>query len=283
MPTSSQGEKKILDACCGSRMFWFDKRHRNALYIDNRVMAPTKQTNGATIEVAPDTVMDFRKMDFPDETFSLVVFDPPQIIKRGGKRSWMAEKYGELDRKTWKTDLAAGFAECFRVLKNEGVLIFKWNETDIVLSEVLALTQEKPLFGHKSGKQSKTHWVTFMKLTNPMTSNPLEKKCCEKCWYAHHPIKGIGPWCCNENCLCHTPESFNWRSELQRLWQTTREHEGKYAKVKDFISSVEQHAIRKTEERVVREILSLEPMSHYHITLIESYAKSKGITINSTE
>ena len=48
----------------------------------------------------------------------------------------MAEKYGELDRKTWPDDIRKGLAECFRVLKPDGVLIFKWNETDILLREV---------------------------------------------------------------------------------------------------------------------------------------------------
>jgi hypothetical protein len=156
--------KKILDACCGSRMFWFDKKNPHALYVDNRTMAPKKQTNGATITVAPDVVMDFRKLDLPDNTFALVVFDPPHIFKRGGKESWMKEKYGELDRATWKDDLRAGFAECLRVLRPEGTLIFKWSEFDIPLKDVLALAPCKPLFGHPSGKQSKTHWVAFMKL-----------------------------------------------------------------------------------------------------------------------
>lgn len=156
-------QKKILDVCCGSRMFWFNKKHPDALYLDNRTLPPTKQTNGATITVAPDVVMDFRKLNLPDNNFALVVFDPPHIIKRGGKRSWMAEKYGELSRATWRDDIRAGLAECFRVLRPEGVLIFKWNETDILLREVLELTLEKPLFGHPSGKASKTHWVTFMK------------------------------------------------------------------------------------------------------------------------
>ena len=156
--------KRILDVCCGSRMFWFDKKHPDALYLDNRTLPPTLQTNGATITVSPDKLMDFRKLDLPDDQFALVVFDPPHIIRRGGKRSWMSEKYGELDRKSWREDIRAGFAECFRVLRPEGVLIFKWNETDILVREVLALTPEKPLFGHPSGKASKTHWLTFMKL-----------------------------------------------------------------------------------------------------------------------
>jgi|GEM_PF-4955529 len=28
--------KFILDACCGSRMFWFNKKHPNTLYMDIR-------------------------------------------------------------------------------------------------------------------------------------------------------------------------------------------------------------------------------------------------------
>ncbi|MFX7021108.1 SAM-dependent methyltransferase, partial [Acinetobacter baumannii] len=32
------------------------------------------------------------------------------------------------------------------------------------VSEVLALTDQKPLFGHISGKRSNTHWITFMKI-----------------------------------------------------------------------------------------------------------------------
>jgi hypothetical protein len=31
------------------------------------------------------------------------------------------------------------------------------------LREVLALTPEKPLYGHRSGKKAQTHWVAFLK------------------------------------------------------------------------------------------------------------------------
>ena len=64
--------------------------------------------------------------------------------------------------KKWD-DIAKGFAECFRVLATDGILIFKWAEAQVLVSELLALTDEKPLFGHKSGKREKTHWITFMK------------------------------------------------------------------------------------------------------------------------
>ena len=36
------------------------------------------------------------------------------------------------------------------------------NQGDSV-SEILALTDQQPLFGHKSGKRVNTHWMTFMK------------------------------------------------------------------------------------------------------------------------
>ena len=166
--------KMILDACCGGRMFWFDKHHSDTVFIDNRTMPPTKFSNGATLSVDPDIVMDFRKMDFADESFSLVVFDPPHVLNAGDK-SFLARKYGYLKKETWKDDLTVGFAECFRVLRPNGVLIFKWNEMHIPLKEILALTPIKPLFGNRSGRASKTHWVCFMK-TNVLDSKTNKTK-----------------------------------------------------------------------------------------------------------
>jgi len=72
-------------------------------------------------------------------------------------------KYGKLQA-SWRDDIRKGFEECFRVLANGGVLIFKWNETQIKVSEILALTDQKPVFGHISGKRANTHWITFMKM-----------------------------------------------------------------------------------------------------------------------
>ena len=153
--------KKILDVCCGGRMFWFDKHHPDTLYVDRRRLAKVKLSNGQNFEIAPDEIMDFRNLDLPDNRFNLVVYDPPHL-KGAGKNGWMAVKYGSLGTE-WREDLRRGFNECFRVLKPDGVLIFKWNETVIPLSEVLKLTAQKPLFGHPSGLRQKTHWVCFMK------------------------------------------------------------------------------------------------------------------------
>lgn len=152
--------KLILDACCGSRMMWFDRQNENTVYADKRTETHTL-CDGRSLEINPDIEMDFRDMPFIDGQFKLVVFDPPHWIKAGAQ-SWLALKYGKLNQ-DWREDIRKGFSECFRVLATDGVLIFKWNETQIKVSEILALTDQKPLFGHISGKRANTHWITFMK------------------------------------------------------------------------------------------------------------------------
>lgn len=153
-------DKKILDACCGSRMFWFDKEHPDVMYCDKRKL-DTELCDGRSLVIDPDLKVDFRDMPFEDESFRLVIFDPPHM-KDLGKDSWTAKKYGRLFP-SWEDDLRQGFSECFRVLEKDGVLVFKWNEYDIPLQRILELTENDPLIGHKSGKQSKTHWILFMK------------------------------------------------------------------------------------------------------------------------
>ena len=153
--------KNILDACCGSRMFWFDKTNENVVYMDFRKLS-TNLCDGRKLVIDPDVVGDFRNMPFDCNVFNMVVFDPPHLVNVGDN-SWLAKKYGKLNKETWQEDLKKGFSECIRVLKPGGFLVFKWNETDIPLVKILKLCTAKPLFGNKRSKQSKTHWVVFMK------------------------------------------------------------------------------------------------------------------------
>jgi SAM-dependent methyltransferase len=150
----------ILDPCCGSRMFWFDPNNQGVLFGDIRDEEHTL-CDGRALNIKPDVLMDFRDMPFADGSFRLVAFDPPHL-RKAGRESWLRKKYGILSD-DWREDLRRGFAECFRVLAPEGVLIFKWNEAQIPVREILALTDQPPLFGHKSGKRSDTHWICFMK------------------------------------------------------------------------------------------------------------------------
>lgn len=148
---------RILDACCGSRMFWYDRENKHTIYQDNRELNTTL-CDGRKLEIKPDTFGDFRKMDYADNTFDLVVFDPPHLNK-AGKNSWLAQKYGVL-ADNWQEDIKAGFEECFRVLRPFGTLVFKWNEVQIPFSEVVKLAPEEPLFGDK---RVNTRWVVFCK------------------------------------------------------------------------------------------------------------------------
>lgn len=160
--------KHVLDVCCGSRMMWLDKQYPRAVFADCRAetIAVTDNSRGnrsgqRVLVIEPDFVMDFRALPFPDGAFKLVAFDPPHLV-HAGPRSWLAAKYGRLGP-DWREDLRQGFAECFRVLEAGGTLVFKWNETQVKLKEVLALTPERPLFGQVSGRNGLTHWLVFMK------------------------------------------------------------------------------------------------------------------------
>lgn len=153
-------EKLILDACCGSKMMWFDKQNPNVVFADKRNETHIL-CDGRALEISPDIEMDFTNMPFPDNTFKLVVFDPPHLHKLG-KNSWMAKKYGVL-LPTWETDIKGGFDECMRVLDYGGVLIFKWNENQIKINRIIEVVGTTPLFGHPSGKANQTIWMTFIK------------------------------------------------------------------------------------------------------------------------
>ena len=140
-------------------MFYFDKNDERVHFNDIRRLK-TNLCDGRVFEITPDTQYDFTNMQFDDNTFSLVVFDPPHL--KAGKNGWQAIKYGQLED-GWEEKLRKGFIECFRVLKPNGTLIFKWNETNVPVSEILKLTDVKPVFGHRVGKLNKTHWICFVK------------------------------------------------------------------------------------------------------------------------
>ena len=154
-----KNEKLILDACCGSRMFWFDKQNPNVLFQDIRDEEHIL-CDGRKLEIHPDVVGDFTKMDYEDNTFQLVVFDPPHL-DNANETSYMAQKYGTLRRVIWKEDIKKSFDECMRVLKDNGILIFKWNECRIPLRRIIEVIGKQPLFGHRTA--TKTVWMCFMK------------------------------------------------------------------------------------------------------------------------
>lgn len=164
--SEKQELKAALDPCSGSRMFYFDRSDNRVLFGDIRretfALKDKSSTGGFRhLSVDPDQIMDFTALPFDEASFHLIVFDPPHLV-RNGSSGWLAKKYGKLGA-DWRTDIAAGFSECFRVLKPNGTLIFKWNEQEIKVSEILSLTDQKPLFGNRCGKTAKSHWLVFLK------------------------------------------------------------------------------------------------------------------------
>jgi SAM-dependent methyltransferase len=158
--------KKILDVCCGPKGMWFDKKDNRTLFMDKRkqdyIIKPNAAyPKGTLLKITPDIIGDFTKIQFANNSFWHIVFDPPHIVQKK-PTGLITKQYGILNE-NWKEMLRKGFKECFRVLKPNGTLIFKWNECSIPVNEILKLTDQKPLYGHKSGKKMNTHWIAFVK------------------------------------------------------------------------------------------------------------------------
>lgn len=155
------GLRPVLDVCCGGRLFYYEPDARIVTFMDKR-RGEFKVGEGREIKVFPDMLGDFTRLPWVDGGkffgFSLVVFDPPHLIKAGPK-SFMRAKYGVIG-KEWKEKITKGFEECFRVMRQNGVLVFKWSTVDIPMEEVLRCSPYKPLLGDKRGH---TRWIIFIK------------------------------------------------------------------------------------------------------------------------
>ena len=157
----------VLDVCCGAKMMWFDKHDKRAIYHDKRfeeyeITPNAAYPNGTTLKIEPDIQGDFTELQFKDESFLHIVFDPPHLKEINNPDSVIRKTYGQLFT-GWEEHLRLGFEECFRVLKPGGTLVFKWCESEIPLSKILSLTKEKPLYGQRGGTKNRTHWVVFLK------------------------------------------------------------------------------------------------------------------------
>ena len=173
--------KKILDVTCGDRTIWFQKNEPHTIYCDKRReewegdFGKTLRKDGKQkhrhLVIDPDVLCDFTALPFDDCSFSLVVFDPPHI-ENLSEASWMGKSYGSLDG-NWRPMIKKGFQECMRVLKPDGVLVFKWSDISVSTREILDVIGQEPLFGHRSGKKMNTHWMCFMKFGEDDAENTI--------------------------------------------------------------------------------------------------------------
>lgn len=153
--------KFILDVTCGGKTMWFDGFEDFVIFADKRKVQHqlNYKKNKQLINILPDVVLDSKRLPFKDNHFKLVVFDPPH--RTFSEKSIMAKKYGVLE-KNFQKFLQESVDECFRVLEKNGILIFKWAESSIKVKNVLEAINKKPMFGHKTSKN--TIWLLFMKL-----------------------------------------------------------------------------------------------------------------------
>lgn len=145
---------KILDATAGLRSMWIDKHYKDAIYIDIRP------------EVKPDIICDSKHTPFENQTFDMIVFDPPHLHSNGNN-SIFGSKYGGPYEKQYILDFVQGaFIEFERILKDEGVVMFKWSERDIELDKILKYTYPFiPIFGQfwASRYKGNTSWTCLVK------------------------------------------------------------------------------------------------------------------------
>jgi hypothetical protein len=143
---------KILDMSAGNRAVWFDKSHRDCVYVDIRP------------SVEPDIVADTRELpETVGDGFNLVVFDPPHV--NGGARGNISRDYGHHTTDEIRDIIKRSAKEAYRVTAPDALMAFKWNDHDQKLVHVLGLMFEwwEPLFGHLTSTRTKhvsqTYWV----------------------------------------------------------------------------------------------------------------------------
>ena len=99
---------RILDPCCGSRMMYFNKNDQRVLFGDIRQEEHYLKDRDSIrhLEVKPDIKMDFTNLPFNDESFRVVVFDPPHLVRAGKNHGWPTntENLGNTGKTTLKKD-----------------------------------------------------------------------------------------------------------------------------------------------------------------------------------
>lgn len=159
---------KILDATCAYRGFWLEKHNKDTIYIDIRP------------EVKPDIVASCTSTPFADKTFDLILFDPPHKnmgyakTSNSKKRNEMADRYGTANSKE-RMDLVKGaFMEFKRILKDDGIVLFKWSSVGTKFSKIIKLRGDfVPMFAQNFNK-IKSYETTWMALRKDLKGKQVD-------------------------------------------------------------------------------------------------------------
>jgi len=127
---------------------WRCKDSENIIYLDRQ----------KGLMVKPTIFADNRMLPFRDGVFDIVIFDPPHFWRKSGKyaaytipdismvedgRKIMGHTYYGVEQYKTKTELVKyvydAQKELRRVLKDDGILLFKWCEIAIPLDKILVV------------------------------------------------------------------------------------------------------------------------------------------------
>ncbi len=124
----------ILDVTAGYRGMYKDKQDLGTLFIDRRR------------SVKPDIIAVWAYLPIKTGAVDGGVIDPPHMlyVSKGKPMGFnFAEKYGVLNRLTWKVDLRAAYLELMRVIAPDGLILVKWNDNHVSLKRFLACIPAK--------------------------------------------------------------------------------------------------------------------------------------------
>jgi len=163
---------KILDATAGTRSIWYQKSNPFTLFMDKRYEKVYRRDeiniNSHTqriMKIYPDIIGNWERLPFKDNSFDIIIFDPPHLIKKNNGKilQSMVKMYGFFYEDNYKYILETGIKELFRTLKPNGQFILKWCECDKPVEDIIKLFPYLPLFGSRTGQKNNNHWITFIK------------------------------------------------------------------------------------------------------------------------
>ena len=164
----------ILDATCGPKLMYHGLHKQFAseemIFIDIRKGTfPITVWGVKPVVVEPNILADLKRLPFRPSTFTLVIFDPPQMQK--GLDGWLTPKYGGRSLKDYRTMPVWANIEFHRVLTDEGYLLAKTislEDRDYYTRR--AFTNFKALLdihyrskGKKLTSPNVTHWILYVK------------------------------------------------------------------------------------------------------------------------
>jgi DNA modification methylase len=169
----------ILDATAANRTMWINKDVEHIIYMDME----------KKLTVKPDIFCMNTQSPFRDATFDIIFYDPPHFFNDTGSFYSIPDKetylkkwqgYGEIPRyyggDKYKTQAALihhvfdAQKEFQRILKPDGLLWLKWNETYITIHTVMHLFENwsellriPVRLSNPNRTQKQTYWVCLCK------------------------------------------------------------------------------------------------------------------------